>query len=350
MLDARVRAAVDAFDLAVDLSLEVGEVVAVLGPNGAGKTTLLRVLAGLLGAGAGGRVQVGDVVVDDPAAGRFTVPERRSVGLVFQDGLLFPHLTLVDNVAFGLRADRVGRAEARRRAAGWLDRLGIGDLATRKPGAVSGGQAQRAALARALATGPDVLLLDEPLSARDGPRRAELRRDLRRHLTEFGGATVLVTHDPLDALALADRIVILEGGRVTQEGTVAEVTVRPRTRYVAELVGVNLLRGVAVGTTVTLDSGGVLTLADPADGPVLALVAPRSVALQRDEPQGSARNRWEAEITGFDLLGDRVRVRLAGPVPLVAEVTPDAVAALRLVEGDRVWASVKATEVTAYPA
>ena len=196
-----------------------------------------------------------------------------------------------------------------------------------------------------------MLLADEPLSALDAGTRAAVRRDLRRHLAGFAGATVLVTHDALDALALADRVAILEHGRIVQEGTLAEVTTRPRSTYVAELIGVNLLHGDARGTTVALtDRPGTLVVADPTSGPVLALVHPHAVTLHRHAPDGSARNRWSCAVEGFDLLGDRVRVRLGGEVALVAEVTPAAVAELGLVEGAPVWASVKATEVAVYPA
>ena len=225
----------------------------------------------------------------------------------------------------------------------------MADLARARPSAISGGQAQRAALARALATDPRLLLLDEPMAALDAGARATVRRDLRHHLADFDGATVLVSHDPLDALALADRVVVLEEGRVTQAGTIGEVTSRPRTPYVAQLIGVNLLRGDGDGHRVRLDGDATITVADAVDGPTLLVVRPQAVALHRSRPETSARNQWACHITGFDLMGDHVRVRLAGPVDLVADVTPAAVADLGLVEGGSVWASVKATEVTAYP-
>ncbi len=334
--------------LDLDLVVEPGQVVALLGPNGAGKTTALRTLAGLQSI-ASGRVSIGDLIVDDPSVGVFEVPERRPVGVVFQDYMLFPHLTVLENVAFGLRSRGVGKAEARTAAADWLERVGVAELAGSKPRAISGGQAQRTALARALATAPDLLLLDEPLAALDAGTRTTVRRDLRRFLGEFAGATVLVTHDALDAIALADQVVILESGKVTQAGTIEEVTTRPRSGYVADLLGVNLLRGTSRGTTVDLASPtGQVIVADPIHGPVLLLIHPHAVGLHRNRPEGSARNQWEGRITGFDMLGDRVRVRLAGEVSLVAEVTPAAVAAMGLVEGDSVWATVKATEVAAY--
>jgi molybdate transport system ATP-binding protein len=348
-LAAHLQLTLGTLQLDVELDAAAGEVVAVLGPNGAGKTTALRALAGLHGIDAG-RIAIDGRPVDDPAAQVFVWPEQRPLGVVFQDYFLFPHLTVLENVAFGPRATGTSKAEARARARTWLDRVGIAELAGRRPRAISGGQAQRAALARALATEPRVLLLDEPLAALDAGTRTSVRRDLHRHLTSFDGATVLVTHDPLDALALADRVVILEAGTVTQAGPIAEVTTRPRSSYVADLVGVNLLRGHARDTVVQLhDQAGQVVSAEPAQGPVLVLIEPRSVGLHLAPPEGSARNRWSGRVAGFDLLGERVRVRLAGAVPLVAEVTPAAVAELALTEGSEVWATVKATDVAVYP-
>jgi molybdate transport system ATP-binding protein len=293
-------------------------------------------------------------VVDEPTNGILLPAERRRASVVFQDYLLFPHLSARDNVAFGLRAQGVGSGEARARASEWLDRMGLRDVERRKPARLSGGQAQRVAIARALACEPAVLLLDEPLAALDVSTRGSVRRDLRRHLAEFTGPTVLVTHDPLDALALAQHVVILEGGRITQAGPIAEVTTRPRSRYVADLIGVNLLRGVAHGTTVQLADGEhTLTVADAFEGDVFALIHPHAVALHARPPaldEGSPRNGFGGPVQGFDLLGDRVRVRIGGPVPLVAEVTPAAVQALDLHEGGHVWVAVKATEIETYPA
>lgn len=336
--------------LGVDVSLRVGagEVLALLGPNGAGKTTVLRALGGLAGIDAG-RVELDGVPLADPARGVCVPPERRPIGMVFQDYLLFPHMKVVENVAFGPRARGVAKREARRAALGLLERVGIADLAESVPSGISGGQAQRVALARALATDPKLLLLDEPLAALDIATRAAVRRELRRHLGEFDGATVLVTHDPLDALALADRVAVIEGGKLTQEGTLAEVTSRPRTPYVAQLFGVNLLEGVGEGHVVSSQGVAVAT-AVPVDGPTLVLIRPASIALHRDRPDSSARNQWLLEVAELHMIGERVRVHLGGALDLVAEVTPDAVAEFGLAEGGSVWASVKATDVTAYPA
>jgi molybdate transport system ATP-binding protein len=272
------------------------------------------------------------------------------VGFVFQDYLLFPHLSALENVAFGLRCRGMPRSQARDRARGWLNRMGLADHMAARPRALSGGQAQRVALARALATDPRLLLLDEPTAALDAGAKVELRREIRRHLATFAGTRLLVTHDPLEAATLADRLVVLEAGRVVQSGTPAEVSERPRSQYVAELVGINLLRGRADGYRVVLASGGSLVVATQARGEVFAVVHPRAVALHAREPEGSPRNVWHEKVRSLDLEGSRVRVGVDGEVPLVAEVTPAAVADLGLAEGEPVWASVKATEVGVYPA
>ncbi len=337
--------------LRLDAALDVpaGATVAVLGPNGAGKTTLLRALAGLEPLERG-RVELGGHVLEDTAAGTRRPPEARPVAVVFQDNLLFPHLSALDNVAFGLRCRGRRRPEARRQARAWLEQMGLGDRARARPDELSGGQAQRVALARALATEPALLLLDEPLSALDAGSRLEMRRHLRRHLATFPGVRLLVTHDPLDAVALADRVVALEGGRVVQAGTPAEVAARPRSAYVAELVGLNLYRGRGEGGRVVLDSGHGLVAPDAGPGEVFALVHPRAVSLHRRQPEGTPRNVWRGTAEGLDLLGERVRVRVGGPIPIVAEVTPAAVAELALADGGDVWVSVKASEIAVYPA
>jgi molybdate transport system ATP-binding protein len=349
-LDAQLDATLDQFRLDAEIRVGTGEVVAVLGPNGSGKTTALRLMAGLLALDAG-HIALDGVMLDDPSARVFTPAEQRPISVVFQDYLLFPHMTALDNIGFGLRAQGCSKPDARAAAAEWLERLDIADKADEKPRRLSGGQAQRVALARALAPAPRLLLLDEPLTALDAGTRTMVRRDLRRYLDDFDGATVLVTHDPLDAIALASRVVIIESGRVTQSGSIAELTRRPTSRYVADLIGLNLLHGVAHGTTVVVDGTTTeLAIAEPAEGPVHALIHPNAIALHvGDRPAGSPRNQWLGRIDGFDLLGDRVRVRVIGEVPLVAEITPAAVAALDLHEGGAVWTAVKATEIVTYP-
>ena len=349
MLEAKVALRLGALDLDVEVRATPGEVVAVLGPNAAGKTTLLRALAGLVPLGRGS-VTLDGAIFDDVARGIHVPPERRPIGVVFQDYLLFPHLTALENVAFGLRARGTHGRDARDRATSWLERLGVGQTAQSRPAALSGGQAQRVALARALATEPRLLLLDEPLAALDASARGAVRRDLKRHLASFAGIRIVITHDPLEAVALADRLVILERGRVVQTGSPAEVTQRPRSRYVADLVGVNLLRGVASAGQVVVDGGASLQSADTGDGDVFVVIHPRAVALHRARPEGSPRNVWRGRAAALDFQGDRVRVGVEGEMPIVAEVTPGAVRELDLAEGGEVWVSVKATEISVYPA
>jgi molybdate transport system ATP-binding protein len=335
-----------ALDLEVAIAAEPGEVVAVLGPNGAGKTTLLRALAGLLPIGHG-RITFGGTVIEDAAAGVRLRPQQRSVGVVFQEHLLFPHLTALENVAFGLRARGLPRHEARTRARTWLERVGLAEHAASRPGALSGGQAQRVALARALATDPALLLLDEPLSALDVATRRSVRQQLRRHLEAFAGPVLLITHEPLEAINLADRLVILEQGRVVQDAAPAVVARRPRSPWAARLVGLNHYRGRADGHTVTLETGARLSVADAAapPGDVLVAIHPRAVALFPGRPEGTPRNTWPATIDALDIHDDQVRVHLDGEIPIVAQITAAALADLALTEGRTVWVAVKATEI-----
>lgn len=366
-LEAEVRIARDGFALDAHLTVRPGEVLGVLGPNGSGKTTLLYALAGLLRP-TGGRIALGPDVWDHPAHGLHLEATRRSVGLVFQDYRLFPHLSVLDNVAFSARARGTRRHAAREAARPWLDRVGLTDLADRRPVQLSGGQAQRVALARALARGPRMLLLDEPLAALDATTRLNVRSELRRHLADFPGPGLVVTHDPLDALVLADRILVLENGRVTQQGPPADVARHPTTEYVATLMGLNLYAGTLadpVTHRVTLDGGGTLhatglslpgtepegsPAAFPAGGRVLAALAPTAIAVHPHRPDGSSpRNVWDGVITGLELLTDRIRVAVDGSPPALVDITPAAMAALGLATGRRVWLAAKAAEVLVYP-
>jgi len=352
-VDARIHRG--GFVLGVRAEVAPGEVLGVLGPNGAGKSTLLRALAGLT-ALASGSIRLGEVTLDDADAGTFVPPERRPVGLVFQDYRLFPHLDVRDNVAFAPRSSGAGRRESRDRAATWLERLDLVGLATRRPHEISGGQAQRVALARALAAQPQLLLLDEPLSALDARTRLDVRTQLRHHLKDFPGPVLLVTHDPLEAMVLADRLLVLEDGRVVQEGAPAEVARRPATQYVARLVGLNLYAGALDprGTTVRLDTGGTIAVA-PEDGwapgaRVLVGLRPSAVTLHTTRPEHSSpRNVWAGMIRGLELLVDRVRVQVDGTPAVLVDVTPAAVAELGLHPGLPVWVSAKATETDVYP-
>ncbi len=275
------------------------------------------------------------------------------MGVVFQDYLLFPHLTVLDNVAFGLTARGRRPAEARSAARSWLQRMELVELADARPRTLSGGQAQRVALARALATDPGLLLLDEPLAALDARTRLLVRGELRRHLQTYTGATVVVTHDPVDAAVLADRLVVVEDGRVVQTGTPAEVAARPLTDYVARLVGLNLLAGQGDGTVVRLPGGGLVHVAEVVHGPVRTAFRPATVALFTRRPEGSPRNVWPGHVAGLEPHGAGVRVEVAGApdaaTRILAEVTAAAVAELAIRPGTPVWAAVKASDVTVYP-
>jgi molybdate transport system ATP-binding protein len=349
-LDAAIGLRLGPLDLRVELTVQPGEVLAILGPNGAGKSTLLRALAGLL-AIDDGRIAVDGAVLDDPDGNVFVPAERRPIGMVFQSYLLFAHLTALENVAFGLRARGVDKASARATAAEWLERVGLADHAGHRPAALSGGQGQRVALARALATDPRLLLLDEPLAALDAGTRGEVRRDLRRHLDSFDGMRILVTHDPVDAYALADRVAILDGGTIVQTGSISEVTAHPRSRYVADLIGTNLVVGTVTDGVLTTDRQVHVVIADARPGPSFAVIRPQAITLSRMPAAGtSARNTWTGVVGDIDRLGDRVRVGIDGSLPLTAEITTAALDALRIRPGDEICATAKATDIEAYAA
>ncbi len=341
-LDAHVVVRRGALDLDAWVGAAPGETVAVVGPNGAGKSTLLRVLAGLTALAPAGHVLLDGVRID-----RLPV-EERPTAVVFQDSLLLPHLSALDNVAYGVRRRRgLGRAEARAVAGQWLGRVGVADRADARPGQLSGGEAQRVALARALATEPSLLLLDEPLAAVDAGARTVLRAELRRHLASVAGVRVLVTHDPIDAAALADHVVVLEGGRVVQAGPVADLALRPATAYVADLVGTNRWGGEGDGSGGAVVGAVRLDVPAAPPGPVVLVVDPRSVSLSVDRPTGSARNVWRGQVDAVEPGLGVVRVRVGGPLPVVAEVTSSAAAELRLAPDTPIWVAVKAVAIAA---
>ncbi|MFF4422726.1 ABC transporter permease [Streptomyces sp. NPDC001549] len=325
------------------LDAEPGTTIAVVGENGAGKTTLLRALLGLTPR-AHAELRLGDTDVTA------LPPHKRQVAWVPQDGALFPHLTAVANTAYGLRARGVPRAEARRDAQAWLNRLGVLHLADRRPAQLSGGQAQRVALARALAARPRLLLLDEPLAALDQTTRARVRHTLRTHLAGFGGVCLIVTHDPVEAVSLADRVLVLADGRALQDAPPTEVTRHPRSPWVARMLGRNAWPGTASADGLALAAGGRLVVAEtlPKGATALAIIAPEAVSVHRDRPGGSPRNVWPGTVREITAVGSRLRVLIASAAApdLVAEITPDAAAELGIVEGAAVWTSVKATEVT----
>jgi molybdate transport system ATP-binding protein len=346
-LDARVRLSRGAIDVDVSLRAEPGQVVGVLGPNGGGKTTTVLALAGIL------RVAEGHVRVDGQAwddGRRALPPEQRTVGLMLADSLLFPHLTALDNVAYGPRSRGVDRHRARDRAREELGRVDLLERASSRPRQLSSGQQARVALARALAPDPSLLLLDEPLAALDPDTRARTRSDLATRLTAYGGITVLVTHDPLDALTLADHLVFVEDGHVTQSGTPAEVLSEPRSPYVATVVGLNLYAGEGDSRGhVTTGEGGVVVTTSPTEGRVWATIPPSAVSLHLHQPEGSPRNTWRLRVASVTVQGQSARVGLVGALPVTAEVTLESVTALGLQVGQQVWAAVKATEVRTYP-
>jgi molybdate transport system ATP-binding protein len=346
-LDAHVQLTRGDVEVDVPLRAEPGQVVGVLGPNGGGKTSTVLALAGVLPL-ARGHVRVGGAVWDDGR--RSLPPEARRVGLMLAESLLFPHLSALENVAYGPRSRGTDRFTARQRALRELERVGLAERAEARPRELSSGQQARVALARALASDPALLLLDEPLSALDPDTRARTRRDLGTRLDAYDGVTVLVTHDPLDALTLADRLVFVENGRVSQTGTPAEVLSEPRSAYVGTVVGLNLWagRGDSRGH-VTTEPGGVLVTTDPTEGEVWAVLPPHAVALYRVRPEGSPRNAWHLRVASVTLQGQSARVGLEGDLPLTAEVTLESVAGLGIHVGAHLWATVKATEVRTYP-
>jgi molybdate transport system ATP-binding protein len=336
-------------DRDVDLAFEVaaGETVALLGPNGSGKSTALAVAAGLIRPDAG-RVELDGRVLTDAATGVRVAPHARRTALLGQEPLLFPHLDALENVAFGPRSAGTPRASARAAAQRWLDEVGTGELARRRPAQLSGGQAQRVAVARALAAEPRLLLLDEPLAALDVAVLPALRQTLRRVLA--GRTAVVVTHDPLDALLLADRVVVLSAGRVVEEGPSADVLSRPRSPFAARLAGLNLVSGLwrsgSVETADGLRVHGLVTGEAPAEGAgAIATFRPAAVAVYRNPVEGSPRNAFEVAITEIEPLADLVRVHAGA---LHADVTVQAAAELDLEAGLLVTFSVKATEVAVY--
>jgi len=352
------------FRLEADLRAAPGEVLAVLGPNGAGKTTLLRALSGLE-ALTSGTIRLGDLTLDDAATDTFVPAQLRPVGLVFQSYRLFPHLDVRDNVAYAPRVQGAGRRQARATADTWLERLDLSALATRRPHQISGGQAQQVALARALAADPRFLLLDEPLSALDARTRLDVRARLRSHLEQFTGPVLIITHDPLEAMIMADRLLVIENGRVVQQGTPAQVARQPATQYVARLVGLNLYTGTleVASHRVFLDAGGTFTVTlgddDPAASggtgestrPVLVGLRPSAITIHTVRPtHASPRNVWEGKVVGLELLADRVRVQVDATPPALVDISSAAVADLALRPGTAVWLSAKATETEAYAA
>ena len=360
-------------DVVVDLEVEAGRTTALIGPNGSGKSTVCSVVAGLLDA-ENGHVVLGGRVLDGP--GGFVRAGRRQVALLSQQPGVFTHMSVLGNVVFALRCQGVGRLEATRRARAELAAVGADHLASRSGGALSGGQAARVALARALATGPRLLVLDEPMAALDVTARQEMRRLVARRCAEEGLTLLLVTHDVLDLTALAEDVVVLDRGRVVEQGPTARVLSAPRSDFVARLTGTAVLTGVVDGDAeapgLRLPSGQVVhgrPREDAPDGwvgeqrhrdnhdevhealhpgaPGIALVPPDAVALYRQAPHGSPRNVLSGRVTGLERSGALVSVRLeleAGQ-RLSAAVTAGAVAELGITEGREICCVIKAVQV-----
>ncbi|HYB36956.1 MAG TPA: sulfate/molybdate ABC transporter ATP-binding protein [Mycobacterium sp.] len=362
MSELQLRAVVADRHLDVEFSVSAGEVLAILGPNGAGKSTALHVIAGLVRPDQG-LVRLGDRVLTDTAAGVNVPTHDRRVGLLLQDPLLFPHMSVAANVAFGphsrRRALRVSRARERASALRWLREVDAELLADRKPRQLSGGQAQRVAIARALAAEPDVLLLDEPLSGLDVAAAAAVRAVLRSVIIQDRRSAILITHDLLDVFTLADRVLVLESGKIAEIGQVADVLAAPRSHFGARIACVNLVNGT-IGPDGSLHAkSGARWYGIAADGVTIgqnavAVFAPTAVAVYRDPPHGSPRNTVAVAVAVLDTRGPTVRVRGEdqpdGAPGLAADITVDAAAELGLTPGERVWFSVKAQEVTLFPA
>jgi molybdate transport system ATP-binding protein len=348
--DVAVRAVVENRDVDIEFDVPAGDVLAIVGPNGAGKSTAVHVTAGLLWPDTG-MVRCGGRVLTDTSAGVQVPTHARRVGLLLQDPLLFPHLSVTANVAFSPRSSRAA-------AARWLGEVGAEDLAERMPRELSGGQAQRVALARALAAEPDVLLLDEPLSGLDVTVAAAMRKVLRETLTRDNRSAVLITHDLLDVLTLADQVLVIESGRIVESGRTAMVLTSPRSRFGARFAGVNLVVGIlSADGTLTTPWGAVWHGAQPTATtlglPAVAVFAPSAVAVYRDRPRGSPRNTFEVTVGELDSRGPAIRVRAAeqpdGGPGVAADITAESASELRLAPGDRVYFSVKAQEVTLHP-
>ncbi|MBU9765261.1 ATP-binding cassette domain-containing protein [Mycobacterium sp. TNTM28] len=359
MTRLQVRAVVEKRGLDLEFEVAAGEVLAVLGPNGAGKSTTLHTIAGLVTLDAG-RIQAGDRVLTDVATGVQVPTHARRVGLLLQDSLLFPHLSVLANVAFGARSGRrSGRRDAHESARNWLAEVDATELADRRPRRLSGGQAQRVALARALAADPEVLLLDEPMAGLDVAVAASMRKVLRRVLARGGRCAVLITHDLLDVLTLADRVIVIQDGGIAESGSAAEILTTPRSHFAARFAGVNLIAGSA-------GSGGALTSAWQLDWhgtpaaelrpgeAAVAVFSPSAVSVYREAPHGSPRNTVAVTIAELDSRGPGIRVRAEeqpdGASGLAADITSEAAAELRLAPGDAVYFSVKAAEVAIHPA
>lgn len=329
----------------------------LVGESGSGKTTALRLLAGLL-MPEEGKIELDGTVYYHSKRSVFVPPELRSIGYVAQDYALFPHLSALENVAFGLRASGTGAGQARRRARAMLERFEIADLAGRRPSKLSGGQRQRVALARALVMEPRLLLLDEPLAALDLSTRRVVRAEMAKLLAALPCITVYVTHSPAEALIFGDLVAVMEKGSVRQMGTRDDLLRHPRSQYVADFLGLNLFQGrvkahTEDGLVVVAVEGADLYLAHPLDVGEMAYVVlePREVVVSAEPPLGSARNVFVGpveEIAPEPPSGERVRISIGSKPPIVAEITRGSAIVMGLEPGRMAYASFKATGARVY--
>lgn len=383
MLEIRLDTHIQDFHLDLSISTEVGKTTVLLGESGAGKSMLLRHVAGLLHPQIG-HISLGEMVYFDSAQRIALSPQERPFGYVFQDYALFPHLTVFENVAFGLRAQHLPRKQILQQVGEALEQMNVEGLHRRLPSQLSGGQQQRVALARALALRPKLLLLDEPLSALDIQTRREVRQHLRRLLSDVTITTLFVTHQYMDALLFGQDIIVIDHGHIIQQGQHTALLQRPRSPYIAELVGTNFFHGLLTH----YDTSMLCTIkCAPHQGhPLLVqatfaaqehpdhelnelkvgqeayvVVDPRSITLSHAIPEGSARNIFHGEITHVlqldsvhehsALADGRVRVSIlldASPLPLTAEITSTSAAQMNLMEGQHIYAAFKATEARVY--
>lgn len=366
-LDVDIRTHVGSFTLEAALTARSGEVVAVLGPNGSGKSTLLGTIAGHVPASSGRIELAGRLLEGRPSDSADThiwlPPERRRVALLGQRAMLLPHLTVLENVAFGPRAQGVPRATARERAAAWLDEVGMGEFAQRRPAELSGGQQQRVALARSLAAEPDALLLDEPFTSLDTQTAAQARRLIAEQRDRVGVPMILVTHDPMDAVVLAERTVVLREGQVEQQGTTAEVLGHPRSQFVAAMAGVNLIAGTADAEGMLRSDGGTgaggsssSSMRWSGRGEELTsgtagscVFAPGSVRIHKDEQvamAASTTNRWSGAVAMMEPVPGGIRLFTAEHPHIAVDCPSTTALALGIRPGVRLSFSIDADDVS----
>ena len=337
LLDTHVTVERSDFLLDVELQVASGETVAIMGPNGAGKTTFLYALFGWLPLRSGWILLDGETL-EAPGQDQYVPPHRRDFGMVFDDCLLFPHMTVEQNLAFG--------TDAAIKTSPLVELLELSPLLRNNATTLSAGQQQRVALARTLLSSPKMVFLDEPLASLDPSGRSQARRLIKSALNDRASGALIVTHDPADAFALADRVMVLERGSISQCASMEEIRARPATPWIANLIGWNFFAGVGSGSSVQLSDGTQIATAESElSGEVTIAINPSSVALFLEAPVGSPRNNWLCEIENIESVGELARVTLSGPLTIYADITLSAATDLELRKGLRLWVSVKATEV-----